>query len=373
MSLYGEANANMDVELAPPCTDKINSLVFHPNKPMLLAACWNNLALLYNVAQPVKSLYKSEKESKFREPTVTACPCDGFDHGAPVLCTAFKKEDPDKFFYTGGIGRNEVKLWDVSRPDKCVRTMGRHTAGVKACSVLADGRLVTGGFDGKLYFWDSREDTKNAIENAIGGKVYCIDSVGNDIIAAGQSVAYLDLRDLSRSLRIQSLERVMSPSAKIALVNSVACFKVPSSAHFGKHHPATGMGFALACEHGRVAVRYLNEWFSKKALRSGYVFKVKHKTDKYYHAVNQVALSPSGRLATVGANGRYYFWDHYSHNKALVSKKCENSLTCCAWGRNAGDGNVFAYAVGYDGSRGAARADEYFQKTNKIYLRRSKN
>ena len=73
-------------------------------------------------------------------------------------------------------------------------------------------------------------------------------------------------------------------------------------------------------------MRYLNEWFSKKALRGGYNFKVcvcvvtpkttldtghlayyesavrgtyitqkqvKHKTDKYYHAVNQVIIGRS--------------------------------------------------------------------------------
>ena len=69
-SLYGEANANMDVELAPPCTDKINSLVFHPNKPMLLAACWNNLVI-------------SHQNSVFVHACVlgfnfSACACVGF-------------------------------------------------------------------------------------------------------------------------------------------------------------------------------------------------------------------------------------------------------------------------------------------------------
>ena len=31
--------------------------------------------------------------------------------------------------------------------------MGRHGAGVKACAVLEDGRLVTGGFDGKVCMY----------------------------------------------------------------------------------------------------------------------------------------------------------------------------------------------------------------------------
>lgn len=103
--------------------------------------------------------------------------------------------------------------------------MGRHTAGVKACSVLADGRLVTGGFDGKvrvclpvvwvhlsvypcvgcpaLFLGQSRGHQKryrkcgttyacarvpasHTLMKQIGGKVYCIDSVGTDIIAAGE-------------------------------------------------------------------------------------------------------------------------------------------------------------------------------------------
>ena len=42
-SIYSETNGNADIALAPSCTDKINSLAFHPKSPLLLASCWNNL------------------------------------------------------------------------------------------------------------------------------------------------------------------------------------------------------------------------------------------------------------------------------------------------------------------------------------------
>jgi WD40 repeat protein len=47
-----------------------------------------------------------------------------------------------------------VLVWDPSRPGSGPVELGDHDASVFAVAVLADGRVVSGGFDGRVLVWD---------------------------------------------------------------------------------------------------------------------------------------------------------------------------------------------------------------------------
>lgn len=82
-------------------------------------------------------------------------------------------------------------------------------------------------------------------------------------------------------------------------------------------------------------------------------------------AVNDIAFHPvHGTLATVGSDGKYSFWDKDARTKLKTSDPCEQAITKCAFNK---DGNIFAYAVSYDWSKG----HEFYnaQKKNYIFLR----
>jgi WD40 repeat protein len=54
---------------------------------------------------------------------------------------------------TGGFDRR-VLVWDPARPGTKPAELGRHDGPVEAVAVLADGRVVTGGRDWRVLVWD---------------------------------------------------------------------------------------------------------------------------------------------------------------------------------------------------------------------------
>ncbi len=81
--------------------------------------------------------------------------------------------------------------------------------------------------------------------------------------------------------------------------------------------------------------------------------------------VNDVAFHPvHGTLATVGSDGRYAFWDKDARTKLRGLENPEMPMTACAFDPK---GNLFAYACGYDWSKGHEFADP--SKPPKIYIR----
>ena len=81
--------------------------------------------------------------------------------------------------------------------------------------------------------------------------------------------------------------------------------------------------------------------------------------------MNDIAFHPvHGTLATVGSDGRFSFWDKDARTKLKTSEACEQPITKSVFNK---DGQIFAYAVSYDWSKG----HEFYnnQKKNYIFLR----
>ncbi|CAG2059888.1 unnamed protein product, partial [Timema podura] len=81
--------------------------------------------------------------------------------------------------------------------------------------------------------------------------------------------------------------------------------------------------------------------------------------------VNDIAFHPiHGTLATVGSDGSFSFWDKDARTKLKPSEAMEQPITRCCFNSN---GQIFAYAVSYDWSKG----HEFYnaQKKNYIFLR----
>ena len=131
-----------------------------------------------------------------------------------------------------------------------------------------------------------------------------------------------------------------------------------------KNAPA---GFALGSVEGRVAIQYINP----QNPRDNFTFKC-HRSDvtttsqiQEIYAVNDIAFHPQhGTLGTVGSDGKFSFWDKDARTKLKTSEQCQQSITCCCF-NNTGD--IFAYALGYDWSKGHEFYNPQVKPT--IYLR----
>jgi mRNA export factor len=87
-----------------------------------------------------------------------------------------------------------------------------------------------------------------------------------------------------------------------------------------------------------------------------------HRHEKDVYAVNAIAFNPMGTFATCGSDGQYVFWDKDSKQRLKAFERKKAPISASAFNKL---GNMFAYAVSYDWSKGAA---QYTDKTNQIYL-----
>ena len=60
---------------------------------------------------------------------------------------------PDGRVVSGGDD-GRVLVWDPAAPGAAPVELGRHDDGVVAVAVLPDGRVVSGGSDGRVLVWD---------------------------------------------------------------------------------------------------------------------------------------------------------------------------------------------------------------------------
>lgn len=129
-----------------------------------------------------------------------------------------------------------------------------------------------------------------------------------------------------------------------------------------KDKKKTPTGYALGSIEGRVAIQYVSPTNPK----DNFTFKC-HRvngTQGYQdiYAVNDIAFHPiHGTLATVGSDGTFSFWDKDARTKLKSSETMDQSITKCCFNAN---GQIFAYAVGYDWSKG----HEYYNAAKKTYI-----
>jgi mRNA export factor len=246
-----------------------------------------------------------------------------------------------------------VKCWDLGSNQ--TMQIAQHQAPVKTCHFVKAPNytcVMTTSWDKTIKFWDTRSPNP-ILSLDVPEKVYCVD-VDYPMAVVGTA---------TRGIIIYQLENTPSEYKRM---ESPLKFQHRCVAVFRDKRTQSGQfGFALGSVEGRVAIQYVNpvnpkDNFTFKCHRSNGV------TNGYQdiYPVNDIKFHPiHGTLATVGSDGRFSFWDKDARTKLKTSEGMEQALTCCAFN---GDGQIFAYAVSYDWSKG----HEYYnaQKKNSIFL-----
>ena len=245
-----------------------------------------------------------------------------------------------------------VKAWDLNSNQSI--QVAQHDAPVKTVHWIKGSNyqcLMTGSWDKTLKFWDTR--SPNPIMNVqLPERVYCADVVYPMAVvglAQKQIIVYQLEGQPSEYKRVDS--NLKFQSRCISIFNDK------------KNTPC---GFALGSVEGRVSIQYVNGVQNPK---DNFTFKC-HRSNgvnngyQDIYAVNDIAFHPQhGTLATVGSDGRYSFWDKDARTKLKSSDQMEQPITKCAFSAR---GEVFAFAVSYDWSRGHEFATQ--GKKNSIFL-----
>jgi len=197
--------------------------------------------------------------------------------------------------------------------------------------------LMTGSWDKTIKYWDGRQSAP-ALTVPLNEKVYAADVRDTLAVVAtsNQQVMIYNLQNPQQIFR-----QVQSP-----LKLQTRCIK----SFMDKS------GYAIGSIEGRVGIGLIDP---AKASDTNLNFAFKcHRIKNDIYAVNDIAFHPLGTFATAGADGNFHFWDKDSKQRLKAFKQSDQPISCCEF--NA-QGNLFAYAVCYDWSKGSQHYD-----TNKM-------
>jgi len=301
-------------------SDGISSLAFSPKALHLAATSWDNHIRVWDVA--------AQSLTAIRVTPVTSAQAE-----APLLCCAWHNDGGKLFF--GGCD-NKVRLWPVGQ---AATVIGAHNGPVRAMFFVEElGTLCSGSWDKTLRYWDGRSPNATATV-PLPERLYAMDVLFPlaVVATAERHVVIFDLRKPTVEFK-----RFASPLKYQS--RSLACFPDKT-------------GFALGSIEGRVAIHHVED----KDASKNFAFKC-HRDGNDIFAVNSINFHPAyGTFATAGADGTFNFWDKENKQRLKPFNKCQQPISAAGW---SADGNLYAYAVSYDWSKGA----EYFNVANKNYL-----
>uniref|UniRef100_A0A1A9USV5 Uncharacterized protein n=1 Tax=Glossina austeni TaxID=7395 RepID=A0A1A9USV5_GLOAU len=326
-------NPTNDSQVVAPPEDSVSALKFSPatlKQNFLIAGSWDNSVRCWEIEKTGKTLPICMK-------TV----------GGPVLDVCWS-DDGTKVFIAS---EKQVNIWDLASDQQM--QVAAHDAPVKTCHWIKSSKyacLMTGSWDKTLKFWDTRSSNPMLAIN-LPERCYCAD-VDYPMAVVGTAGRVLIIYSLENS----PTEFTRQESPLMYQHRAVSIFR-------GKNKNPTG--FALGSIEGCVAIQYMNPLnrkhnFTFKCCRSSASAECQD-----IYAVNDIAFHPiHGTLATAGSDGIFSFWDKDARVKLMSSKTMDQSITKCCF---SADGQIFAYAVGYDWSKG----HEYFNPAKKpqIFLR----
>jgi len=335
------AGTARDLEIVQPPEDTVQALKFNPmipGVPILLAAgSWDNTCRVWQINESTGSI-----EPKFMQ-----------NVGAPVLSIDWL-EDSTKLFIASAD--KMARVWDLQ--SNTLTVVGEHEQPIRSCHWIVANNysaLMTGGWDKTLRFWDMRQlPNKNSLATIqLPERVYCSDML-YPMAVVGMA---------NRHIKIYKLD---GQPTELSDVESPLKFQNRCVAIFKNKETNQPAGYALGSIEGRVAIQYAETNNPK----DNFTFKCHRSAElvqnfQEIYVVNDVAFHPHhNTLATVGSDGRFSFWDKDARTKLKTSDPpCQMPITKC---HVHGGGSIFAYAIGYDWSRG--HEGNTPGSTSKIYL-----
>jgi WD40 repeat protein len=98
-----------------------------------------------------------------------------------------------------------------------------HASQVSCLKLLSVNRLVSGGFDGKLYVWNLIPITPASVSNFSGhsnGTVNCVEKLNNGNVVSGGSDQYLRVWNPSNGSSVASIQAHSSTILSLKTLNN---------------------------------------------------------------------------------------------------------------------------------------------------------
>jgi len=326
MNLSAPGTAIADAKLE--CKDGISALSFAPKRNLLAASCWDGNAFIWDVG--------------VQGPAVVGNPQMNFNHGAPILDTAWRGDSGALF--TAGCD-NAVKMWTPGQT--AGQQVAAHGAPVRAVRFDDERQAIwTGSWDQTVKAWDLRTPNP-AMQIQLASKVHVMDMKRNMIVVGCSPVASTTGGAIY-PLQVYDSRNTSRPFLELndKFASCISAVAVAPMAN----------GFVAASVRGRIMVH----WVTAEMQKPSFVFRAHRQPGRAQYTetafpINAAAFHPivPFSFATAGGDGSWSFW------KANTRRQCVNctatpypqSLSACTF---SNDGLFFAFAVSYDWAMGAA-------------------
>ncbi|KAF8920244.1 WD40-repeat-containing domain protein [Mucidula mucida] len=309
--------SDKDIEVADPPPDSISSLAFSGQADYLAVGSWDNSVRIYEVGANGQTQGKAM-----------------YQHQGPVMSVCWNKEGNK--ILSGGAD-NAGRMFDVATGQSS--QVAQHDAPIKVVKWVETpgmGILATGSWDKTIKYWDLRAPQPVA-SVTLPERCYTFD-VQYPLMVVGTAERHIQIFNLTNPTA--AYKTIQSPLKWQTRV--VSCFTA-----------STNQGFAIGSIEGRVAIQYVEDKdsannFSFKCHRKDTVANSKDQGMVY--AVNDISFHPvHGTFSTCGSDGTIHFWDKDARTRLKSFEAAPGPIACTDFNHN---GNIFAYAVSYDWSKG---------------------
>lgn len=302
-----DPNTNGSAVIPEPPSDSISSLAWSPAQNILAATSW-------------------DKSVRIWEVTATGVAARmAYQHEAPAMCCAFSRDG--QRIVSGGLD-NKVKMKMLATQQE--QQIGQHDAGVKEVAVVDDMNMViSGSWDKTIRFWNCQQPTPVATLQ-LPERIYTMD-VKYPLLVVGCANRHIVVYNLQTIQQNPNPHKALQTALKTQ-TRAVSCFPDRT-------------GYAVGAIEGRCSIVTVDDPSAQK----NFQFKC-HRTSSEIFAINAIDFHPTmGTFATCGGDGTFAFWDKENRQRLKQFNSCNYPVTA---GKFNAAGDMFAYAVSYDWSKG---------------------
>ena len=341
--------------------DTIQCLKFipTPNSNYLASGGWDSKLRVFNINYNIINQNLPQEDAQ-----ISSSLEFGHQHNSQIFSLAWEGNTGRIFT---GCADGSVNYLDMQK--NSLTTIGRHKHPCKEVIYHPNYNiLISGGYDGNVKVFDLRSGNE-VFTYQFENKVYTM-SCEKDLLVVGLSelkMAYFNLAKLQN--------RMFKPEL---IFNSHLKYQTRKVCVF-----PDGKGFAEGSIEGRVAIKNIRDLNNPPPInndngtimgkdeqgKEDFAFRC-HRNSKnnpvLVYSVNDIAFNPVYHtFCTVGSDGIYSIWDKMKRSRLYERTEINDTtpLTCCDYNST---GNLLAFSVGYDWSRGAEAAKEYNANNNKI-------